>query len=167
MFLLACGSLGLIGLSRFLLCSVSFFCPNPFQRLRSCSFRYTPFTPPRIINPSKRSHSFTPFRKHFITFFHSRPCFSCKKTSLHAKNRASPACSTLAATALIPLCFIAGYLCLPPSLHSQSARLLMQQPKNALHSATLHCAAFLVLRSGLFYLRCFVATPTPTPTTHP
>ncbi|MDR1679220.1 MAG: hypothetical protein LBR81_05510 [Prevotellaceae bacterium] len=31
------------------------------------------------------------------------------------------------------------------------------------HSATLHFAAFLVLRSGLFYLRCFVATPTPTP----
>ena len=39
----------------------------------------------------------------------------------------------------------------------------MQQPKNALHSVTLHCAAFLVLRSGLFYLRWFGATPTPTP----
>ena len=30
-FVLACGSLGLIGLSRFLQCSVSFFAPNPFS----------------------------------------------------------------------------------------------------------------------------------------
>jgi hypothetical protein len=41
----------------------------------------------------------------------------------------------------------------------------MQQPQNALHYTTLHCAAFLVLRSGLFYLPFL--TPPPSPTTTP
>jgi len=56
-----------------------------------------------------------------------------------------------------------GYLRLPPSLHSLSARLNAATKKCTAIPLSLHCAAFLVLRSGLFYLRWFGATPTPTP----
>jgi hypothetical protein len=82
-----------------------------------------------------------------------------KKLHFAAKKRASPAlngwhpqpsfaslhCGLFASATLAPL--------------AVGSR-LMQQPKNALR---YRYAAFLVLRSRLFYLRCFGATPTPTP----
>jgi hypothetical protein len=39
----------------------------------------------------------------------------------------------------------------------------MQQPKNALHSATLHCAAFLAAALKAVLPALFLATPTPAP----
>ena len=88
------------------------FCNVPFRFFRSfsaewsCSFRYAPFTPPRIFCSSNRPHSLTPFRSvtfrsfaslsplHF-TLLHFgrsfRQLFFPKKTPLHSEKRASPA----------------------------------------------------------------------------
>ncbi len=94
MFVLACGSLGLIGLSRFLLCSVSFFAPKPFFsglcRVRSGrTFRRSHRK--KLSNPSKRSHSLTPFRCSAFRSFIPALAFPAKKLHYTAKNRASPA----------------------------------------------------------------------------
>ena len=77
--MLACWSFGLIGLSQFLQCSVSFFCPNPFQRSLPCSFspfRYATLcsiTPQNILYPKQECHR--SFRKlhstSSIAFAHS------------------------------------------------------------------------------------------------
>lgn len=74
-------------------CSV--FCPNPFQRLWSCSLLsfLNTLTPPRIIyNPSKSSHSFrsiclVPQHVSLHSFLHL-PC--PQKTPLHSKNIRQP-----------------------------------------------------------------------------
>jgi hypothetical protein len=62
---LACGSLGLIGLSRFLHCSVPFFCPAFFSGLCRVSFR-----------------SFRKLHSHRKTFFY--PKQECRLSVVHS-----------------------------------------------------------------------------------
>jgi hypothetical protein len=50
---LACGSLGLIGLSRFLQCFVSFFCPALFYGCGRVHSAIAPVTPPRFFYPAR------------------------------------------------------------------------------------------------------------------
>jgi hypothetical protein len=93
---LACGSLGLIGLSRFLQCSVSFFCSHPFLAV------VVVFIPLHYIHTTTHClpKQEPPCLKNYIpqVTFHSfgRAALAFPRKKLHsaAKNRASPACST-------------------------------------------------------------------------
>ena len=82
---LACGSLGLIRLSRFLHCSVSFFLPQPFLAVVVVFLSVVPqaallaVTPPRIFYPSKRKSFFHCISLRCISFIHSCPCPTRKK----------------------------------------------------------------------------------------
>ena len=97
---LACGSLGLIGLSRFLQCSVPFFSP-PFSAVFAVFVTVAPqapllpLTPQNIFyskqEPPRLNHSIS--QATFHSFGVSALALSAKKTPLHGKNRASPAAS--------------------------------------------------------------------------
>ena len=92
--MLACGSLGLIGLSRFLLCSVSFFCYS-FQRSWSCSFqslrRLRSFHSHHHTFYTRQAQSFIhSISLRSISFIHSCPCFSRKK-NFTARQKIAPA----------------------------------------------------------------------------
>jgi hypothetical protein len=136
---------------------------HPFQRSLPCSlwaFRcaaLSTLTPQHRFIPSKSGHSFAPFRRlHSVrSFLH----LLSRQTPTRQKKSRQPCRFTVGSRS--PHC-VAGYPRLPPSLHSRTARALMQQPTNALR---YRYAAFLVLRSGLFYLP-FLTPPTP-PTTTP
>jgi len=96
---LACGSLGLIGLSRFLQCSVSFFLPQPFLAVFAVFALVVPpdaHTAKHFLYPSKSSPAskITFHKLHFILSAWLPLLFPAKKTTLHGKKRASPACST-------------------------------------------------------------------------
>ncbi|MDR1679221.1 MAG: hypothetical protein LBR81_05515 [Prevotellaceae bacterium] len=125
--MLACGSLGLIGLSRFLLCSVSFFAPNPFSAVFAV---FAPVVPPAthtaksyLTQASTVIHSLHYAALHSILSFLPLPD-PAKKLHFTAKNRASPAVNRRQPQPSFHYHSIAGYPCLPPSLHSQSARRL-------------------------------------------
>lgn len=132
--MLACGSLGLIGLSRFLHCFVSLF--PPFQLSLPYSllpFRYVPTLHfihsyrKGIINPKLQACVLVRSIVSQAPLFHSlhpHPCTTPKAT-LHSKKSRQP-CH-----------FVVGvqrtscYLCPPPSLHSQTARASpFHKPKN-------------------------------------
>jgi hypothetical protein len=168
-FVLACGSLGLIGLSRFLQCSVSFFCSHPFSGL--CRVRFG-----RTSRRSHRKTLFIPKQERAFThsisllsipFIHFRPCFPCKKNyTTRQKNapalrvpRRQPQPSFRYAT------LRTIRVCHPRSTRSRLAP-LHYAGKKSLRFAPL---IFYPLRFGsrLFYLRCFCATPRQPPTTHP
>jgi hypothetical protein len=174
-FVLACGSLGLIGLSRFLQCSVPFFCP-PFSAVFAVfalviPLRYIPaaHTAKQRLSQAREPPFIRSFRFVNCTSFtpSSRlTCFSRKKTPLHSKKTRQPCvfhvgsrsphsatlhCGLSASATLAPL---AG-----------GSRLYTTQAKKSLHCVTL---IFYLFRSGsrLFYLRvlCYAHTSPRPPT---
>ncbi len=165
---LACWSFGLIGLSQFLQCSVSFFCPNPFQRSLPCSFWscLPTLTPQNILYPKQECRR--SFRKlhstSSISFAHSVATLAqpTKKTTLHSKNSASPAVNGSRPQPSFRYRYIPGYLLPPPSLHSQR---LAPLPTSSKKITPLRSANFLLasgrLRAALPTL--FSASPTHSP----
>lgn len=161
---LACGSLGLIGLSRFLQCSVPFFCP-PFSAvfavfalvvpLRSIPAVHTAkhcLSQAKAVIPSLHSAGYIPF-------FHSGTCFARKK-NYTSRQKIAPALPFHGRRPQPPLRY--GYLCPPPSLHSQTARAsplrskkITPLPLRKFFTASFRLKAVL---PALFY-----ATPTHSP----
>jgi len=164
---LACGSLGLIGLSRFLQCSVSFFLLPTLLAVFAVFALVVPpdaHTAKHCLYPSKSRpaskitfhklhsilsagwHLLSP-QKNYTTQQKTRqPCvFHVGSRSPHS---ATLHCGLSASATLAPL--------------AVGSRLSTTQAKN--HSA-IAPLIFYPLRSGsrLFYLRCFCAAPAPTP----
>ena len=147
-------------------CSV--FCPNPFQRLWSCSLLsfLNTLTPPRIIyNPSKSSHSFrsmclVPQHVSLHSFLHL-PC--PQKTPLHSKNIRQPCVYNLGCQRPHSASLHCG-LSLSATLAplADGSRLSLRQASKALHCVPLLCY-LPSFGSRLLYLLCFSASPTHSP----
>ena len=110
---LACWSFGLIGLSQFLQCSVSFFCPNPFQRSLPCSFWscLPTLTPQNIFYPKQECRrSFLKLHStSSISFAHSVPHLPNPQKNYTTRQKLRQPCrKRQPSAALIPLSLHSG-----------------------------------------------------------
>ena len=133
-----------------------------FGRASRRSHHYTFFYPSK-----SRSASIIPFHKfHFILSAY-RHLPTRKKTSLHGKKPASPAVNGRHPQPLFRFTTLRAICVCHP--RSTRRRLAPNAANQKMHYITLslHFTAFLVLRSRLLYLRCFLLRPHQPPTTHP
>lgn len=172
MFVLACGSFGLI--SRETVSVSSIFYPDPFFELR-CSKQISIVPPPicfpQVEYPYKRSLFNFSFRN-LHSKFHILP-FLCP-----IKNSTASNCSLLAfsngvsqsthsPTTTIQMQFIRATSVPPPHSTRIGSRLSLQQAGLFLHSV-MQTAHLLPFSSGLYNLRCFYRHYHHTkPTHHP
>ena len=115
-----------------------FFCPNPFQWLWSCSFRYATITPPRISYPKQEcrrslAHYIpqVPFR---LLVQPPHLPFPAKKLHYTAKKSRQPCRKRLPPAAFH---YVPRHLLAAPSLHSRTARASPYTSKKSLHYVPL------------------------------
>lgn len=166
--MLACWSFGLIGLSRFLQCSVSFFLPHPliglcrvrFGRTSRHSHRKILFKPKQ---ESRRSFVLyipqVPFRSLFPVATLAQPA---KKTTLHSKKSRQPCRKRQPSAALISLSLHCGLPAAAALSPLATASPLPQSAVQKLRYAS-HFVQLLSVGSRLLYLLCFSLRPRTAP----
>lgn len=157
--MLACGSLGLIGLSQFLQFTV--FGSQPISAVFAVFVRsFLPaLTPQGIFIPSKSCLSFTSFRFSPLRSF--VPALAFPPKHLQAKNSASPAAKPLAVEALTT--FRATLVCHPRSTRSRLAPLHYAGKKTTPLLLRLFFTASFRLKAALPVFGLNPASPTHSP----